>query len=165
MASTKDKISDTAESVRPYVERAVKDEEVRENVKSALAAARNIYDELIGARGVTYAATRMATDKDLQDSLRSALDDLREAAERVQGKDSHKGRNMTLLVTGIALGLLFNPVTGPSTRRWLSDLVLGKDEFGESGGNNSSPAGASSGSASTSSSGSGSGSGSGSTAS
>jgi hypothetical protein len=144
MASTKDKIADTADSVRPYVERAVKDEEVRENVKRALMAARNIYDELIGARGVTYAATRMATDKELQDSLRSALDDLREAADRVQGKDSHRGRNMTLLVTGIALGILFNPVTGPSTRRWLSDLVLGKDEFGEAGGSgsNSNPAAA-----------------------
>jgi hypothetical protein len=120
MASTKDKIADTADSVRPYVERAVKDEEVRENVKRALMAARSIYDELIGARGVTYAATRMATDKDLQDSLRSALDDLREAADRVQGKDSHKGRN------------------------WLSDQVLGKDEFGEAGGSgsNSNPAAA-----------------------
>jgi prophage DNA circulation protein len=133
MAKTRDRITDTAESVRPYVERAVKDEEVRENVKSALAAARNIYDELIGARGVTYAATRMATDKDLQDSLRAAVDDLRHAADRVQGKDTHTGRNVTLLVTGIALGLLFNPVTGPSTRRWLSDLVLGKDEFGDAG--------------------------------
>jgi hypothetical protein len=140
MASTKEKIADTADTVRPYVERAVKDEEVRENVKSALMAARNIYDELIGSRGMTYAATRMATDKDLQESLRSALDDLRSAADRVQGKDSHKGRNMALLVTGIALGILFNPVTGPSTRRWLSDLVLGKDEFGEAGGaTNSNP--------------------------
>jgi hypothetical protein len=144
MASTKDKISDTADTVRPYLERAVKDEEVRENVKSALLAARNIYDELIGSRGVTYAATRMATDKDLQESLRSAVDDLRSAADRVQGKDSHAGRNMTLLVTGIALGLLFNPVTGPSTRRWLSDLVLGKDEFGDATGNNSNPSPASS---------------------
>ena len=134
MAKTRDRITDTAENVRPYVERAVKDEEVRENVKSALAAARNIYDELIGARGVTYAATRMATDKDLQESLRSAIDDLRTAADRVQGKDAHTGRNVTLLVTGIALGLLFNPVTGPSTRRWLSDLVLGKDEFGDTAG-------------------------------
>ena len=77
----------------------------------------------------------MATDKDLQDSLRSAIDDLRRAADRVQGKDTHTGRNATLLVTGITLGLLFNPVTGPSTRRWLSDLVLGKDEFGDTTGN------------------------------
>jgi hypothetical protein len=131
MAKTRDRITDTAENVRPYVERAVKDEEVRENVKNAFAAARSIYDELIGARGVTYAATRMATDKQLQDSMRAAIDDLRRAADRVQGKDTHTGRNVTLLVTGIALGLLFNPVTGPSTRRWVSDMVLGKDEFGD----------------------------------
>lgn len=149
MAKTRDRITDTAENVRPYVERAVKDEEVRENVKSALMAARNIYDELIGGRGVTYAATRMATDKDIQESLRSAIDDLRSAADRVQGKDSHTGRNVTLLVTGIALGLLFNPVTGPSTRRWLSDLVLGKDEFGEAPGSNSNPAAPSSSSSSS----------------
>jgi prophage DNA circulation protein len=142
MANTRDRITDTAENVRPYVERAVKDEEVRENVKSALMAARNIYDELIGSRGVTYAATRMATDKDLQESLRAAIEDLRKAADRVQGKDTHTTRNVTLLVTGIALGLLFNPVTGPSTRRWLSDLVLGKDEFGDTAASsgNSNPA-------------------------
>ena len=35
MANTRDRITDTAENVRPYVERAVKDEEVRENVKNA----------------------------------------------------------------------------------------------------------------------------------
>jgi hypothetical protein len=140
MAKTRDRITDTAENVRPYVERAVKDDEVRESLKSALLAAREIYDELIGGRGVTYAATRMATDEDLQENLRSAVDDLRSAADRIRGRDSHTGRNVTLLVTGIALGLLFNPVTGPSTRRWLSDLILGKDEFGEASGNNSNPA-------------------------
>lgn len=137
MASTRDRITDTAENVRPYVERAIKDEQVRESVKNALAAGRQIYDELIGGRGVTYAATRMATDKDLQESLRDAVDELRSAADRVQGKDTHTGRNVLLLATGITIGLLFNPVTGPATRRWLSDLILGKDEFGDAAGGNS----------------------------
>jgi hypothetical protein len=137
MASKRERITDTAENVRPYVERAVKDEQVRESVKNAVAAARHIYDELLGGRGVTYAAARMATDKDLQESLREAVDDLRAAADRIQGKDSHTGRNVLLLVTGVAIGLFFNPVTGPATRRWLSDLVLGKDEFGEAAGGNS----------------------------
>jgi hypothetical protein len=32
---------------------------------------------------------------------------------------------------GIALGILFNPWTGPETRRWLKELVAGSDdEFG-----------------------------------
>src|SRR5688500_15518864 len=53
MLKSKDRISDRAEKARPYVERAFRDEHVRENVKSALAAARTVYDELLGGRGVT----------------------------------------------------------------------------------------------------------------
>ena len=109
MASTKDRISEA----RPYVERAVKDEEVRENVLAAFQVAREIYNELIGNRGVTTIAARVATDKDIQEKLREALDDLREAADHVQGKKDHSGRNTMLLITGITLGILFNPMTGP----------------------------------------------------
>jgi hypothetical protein len=32
-----------------------------------------------------------------------------------------------LLMTGIALGVLFNPATGPQTRDWLRKNVLGDD--------------------------------------
>ena len=111
--STKDKFSSKAGNVRPYVERAVGDAELRENVKTAFQAAREVYDELLGNRSVTTVATRVATDKEIQDKLREALDELRTAADRVQGKKEHSGRNATLLITGIALGILFNPVTGP----------------------------------------------------
>ena len=116
---------DTIATARPYVQRALEDEEVRENVKSAIAAAREIYDELIVGRRPSAMAARIATDQDIQDNLRSAIDDLKSAANRVQGKSEHTARNAVLLLTGIVLGLLFNPVTGPKTRGWLSDKVLG----------------------------------------
>jgi hypothetical protein len=123
MAKASDRIADA----KPYVTRALQDEEVRENVKSAIAAAREIYDELIGARRPSAVAARLATDEDIQENLRSAVDDLKKAASRVQGKsEAHSGRNVTLLLTGIALGLLFNPVTGPQTRAWLMDKILGE---------------------------------------
>jgi hypothetical protein len=132
MAKAKDKVTD----LKPYVTRAIQDEEVRENVKSAIAAAREIYDELLGGRSTTAVATRVATDKEIQESLKSAIEDLRKAASRVQGKKEHGTRNATLLIAGIALGILFNPVTGPATREWLANKVLGgEDDTSGSSGN------------------------------
>ena len=133
MAKAKDKLSDA----KPYVTRALQDEEVRENVKSAIAAAREIYDELVGGRRATAVATRVATDKEIQDNLKSAVDDLKKAANRVQGKQEHTGRNATLLLTGIVLGILFNPVTGPQTREWLSERLFGEGEEGSPPSGNS----------------------------
>src|SRR3954454_7538843 len=129
MAKTRERVSDAAGNVRPYVQRAISDDELRENVKAAFQTARELYDELIGNRSVTTVATRVATDREIQDKLRDAVDELRTAGNRVQGKKEHSGRNATLLVAGIALGVLFNPVTGPATRKWLADAVFGGDDF------------------------------------
>jgi hypothetical protein len=140
MAKTKDKVFDQAGNVKPYIERAMHDEDLRENVMSAFAAAKEVYDELIGNRGVTTVARRFATDTDIQENLKTALDELREAAARVQGRKDHGGRNTALLLAGITLGILFNPMTGPQTRKWLSDKLFGGgDEFtyeGSSGNSN-----------------------------
>jgi hypothetical protein len=139
MVKTKDKVIDQAGNVKPYIERAMKDEDLRDNVMTAFAAAKEVYDELIGNRGVTTVARRVATDKDMQDNLKRALDELRTAADRVQGKKDHGGRNSTLLLAGIMLGILFNPATGPQTRKWLSDKLFGaNDEFTYQGSGNSS---------------------------
>jgi len=139
MAKTKDKVIDQAGNVKPYIERAMKDEDLRDNVMTAFAAAKEVYDELIGNRGVTTVARRVATDKDMQDNLKHALDELRTAADRVQGKKDHSGRYSTLLLAGIMLGILFNPATGPQTRKWLSDKLFGaNDEFTYQGSGNSS---------------------------
>ena len=132
MANARDRIEDA----KPYVKRAIEDEALRENLRSAFATARGVYDELIANRGVAGVATKVATDQEIQDQLRSAIQDLRDAADRIQGHREHKGRNSTLLLTGIALGILFNPLTGPETRRWLKDKIFGEDEefgYGSSG--------------------------------
>src|SRR2546421_2806892 len=135
MAKTKDKVTDAAGNVKPYVERALRDEELRANVRNAYESARSVYDELLGNRGVAGFATRVATDKDIQSELRQTITELRKAADRVQGRAAHKSRNSGLLLLGIVLGLLFNPLTGAQTRKWLSDRLLGGgDDFTYQGG-------------------------------
>jgi len=138
MPKTTDKVSDAAATVKPYVERALHDEELRDNVRAAYDSARAIYDELIGNRGVSGAARKVATDKDLQDELRSAVTELRKAANRMRGEDTGKSRNSGMLIVAVALALVFNPITGPAIRKWLSKNVFGgSDDFTYQGGNGS----------------------------
>ena len=145
MLKTKDKVSDAAGNVKPYVDRALHDEELRANLRNAYVSARTIYDELIGKRGVSGVATRIATDKDIQDELRSTIDGLRKAADRVQGNAPKKSRNGGLLLLGIVLGILFNPLSGPATRKWLSSRAFGGgDDFTYQGGSGNGDNGSSS---------------------
>ena len=132
MAKTKERIYDTADTVRPYVDRAVNDQELRENLKEAFNSAREVYAELLGTRNLTSTASRVATDKDIQENLKRTVEELRKATDRIQGKEDHGTRNTLLLLTGITMGILFNPMTGPQTRKWLMERITGEssDDFG-----------------------------------
>src|SRR2546423_12272401 len=101
MAKAKERVAD----VKPYVKRAIQDEELRDNLRSAFATARDVYDELIGGRGVRGVASKGASDKDIQDQLRSALADLRSAADPTHGKEEHQGRTSSPPPAGVGPGL------------------------------------------------------------
>jgi len=131
MINTKDKVTDAASSARPYVERALRDKELRDNIRNAYISARAVYDELASRRKVSDAASRLAYDKDLQDELRNAVDELRNAAGRVQDvrrgslEAGRAGWNSLLLLAGIVLGILLNPITGPAVRRLIARKLFG----------------------------------------
>jgi hypothetical protein len=131
MAKTRDKVIFAAGSAKPYIDRALRDEEFRENLRTAFTAAREIYNELAPPRGVSSVAARVARDEEIRQNLRTAVSEVRLAADRLQRKESHTTRNVLLLLAGVVIGLFLNPYTGPETRRWARDRFArnGRDEF------------------------------------
>ena len=120
-----------ADSIKPYVERAMADEKLRGDIFRAFRTANDLYRELMSDRDQPVRiATRVATDDDVRDKLREAIDDLRSASDRLKGKPSHSGRNTVLLLVGITLGLLYNPITGPETRRFIREMLSGPSADG-----------------------------------
>ncbi|MBA3381847.1 MAG: hypothetical protein H0T97_08290 [Actinobacteria bacterium] len=138
MARTKD----TAEAVRPYVKRAIEDPELRDDLVAAFASARELYEKISKGEGVKGKAQNIS-GKDFQKELQELVNDLSDASDRIKGeKDGHKARNVILL-TGVTLGVLYNPWTGQATRDWIMERVSGGngdgfEEFGGSYGSESS---------------------------
>ena len=128
----RDRVNDAYEGARPYVERLARDDDLHEHIKNAYGSARKIYDELISPAGATGIAMKVARDKDVQDELRKAVEELRVAGKVLQKGESHTARYMTVLLTGNALGVPFNPVTGADTRKWVRERIFGPEEPFES---------------------------------
>src|SRR4249920_2840578 len=133
MAKSNLKVAPTVETLKPYLDRALNDKDFRDDLKEALAAAKQLYGPLVkDARGggAAKSASRLATDAKVQENLRKALEEFGKAAGTLKGKKkkSHTGRN-AMLLAGLIAGALYNPWSGPQTREWLMDKVAGDDDL------------------------------------
>jgi hypothetical protein len=130
MAKTKSPALST-DALKPYVQRAMTDPELREDLLAAFVAARSLYGQMAKSRGVKGKAEKVS-NKDFQKQLQTLVDDLSEASDKLQGKakKSHKARNRVILLTGVTLGVLYNPWTGEQTREWIMDRIAGGDGAG-----------------------------------
>jgi hypothetical protein len=131
MAKTKTPALST-DALKPYVQRAMTDPELREDLLAAFVAARSLYGQMAKSRGVKGKAEKVS-EKDFQKQIQFLVSDLSEASDKLQGKakrKSHKARNRVILLTGVTLGVLYNPWTGEQTREWIMDRVAGGDGAG-----------------------------------
>ncbi len=140
MAKTKEKPVLAVETLRPYVRRAMEDPELRDDLVAAFVAARGLYGQIAKGQGVKGKAERVS-DKDFQNELQGLVAEVSAASEKLQGKEKkgHKTRNRVILLTGVTLGVLYNPWTGQSTREWIMSRVAGEngdsfEEFAETFG-------------------------------
>jgi hypothetical protein len=131
MAKTKSPALST-DALKPYVQRAMTDPELREDLLAAFVAARGLYGQMAKGSGVKGKAEKVS-EKDFQKQLQSLVADLSEASEKLQGKakkKGHKARNRVILLTGVTLGVLYNPWTGEQTREWIMSRIAGEDGGG-----------------------------------
>jgi hypothetical protein len=152
MTKTKEKPAAVADALRPYVKRAMEDPELRDDLLAALVAARSLYGQIARGDGVKGKAEKVS-DKKFQKELQDLVEEVSDATDRLRegakGK-THKARNRVILLTGVTLGVLYNPWTGAQTREWIMSRVAGEnglddfpDEFSSEGiseaGNGSDP--------------------------
>lgn len=122
MADVKTAVS----AATPVVRKLATDEDFRKTVVGAYVAARSIYDEVGDDKKMKSLAGKIATDPKLQKELSKQLKSVQKSAKKAT-KGSHKKRN-ALILAGITVGLLYNPATGPDTRRWLKEKISGRDD-------------------------------------
>ena len=127
MAKTKASPALSSDTLKPYVQRAMTDPELREDLLAAFVAARSIYGQMAKGRGIKGKAEKVS-EKDFQKQLQHLVDDLSEASDKLKGKAKKKGhrtRNRIVLLTGVTLGVLYNPWTGQATRDWIMEQIAG----------------------------------------
>jgi hypothetical protein len=132
MAKTKTSPALSTETLKPYVQRAMTDPELREDLLAAFVAARSIYGQMAKGRGIKGKAEKVS-EKDFQKQLQRLVDDLSEASDKLKGapkRKGHKTRNRIILLTGVTLGVLYNPWTGHATRDWIMGQISGNDGQG-----------------------------------
>ena len=107
----------------PYVRRLIEDEDLRNSVKDAFEAARDAYVRLSSNGSVVDTAI---DDKKVHKDLKTAAENLRDASNRIRGKqESHRlGRLLLIAFVGAILAIIISE----DLRKALLDKVFGAEE-------------------------------------
>ena len=107
----------------PYLRRLMEDEELRDSVRDAFEAARDAYARLSSNGNVIDTAI---DDKKLHRDLKDTAENLRDASNRLRGKEKerHWGR---LIMIGLA-GALLAIILSEDIRKAVLDKLFGAEE-------------------------------------
>lgn len=111
---------------KPILERLLYDDDLRDNIRVFIEAARKIADE-IGDESPDKIVTRLWDDDKLRKQVEAAAGAVQQGNKRVRGEKVRGGggggKLLFLLISG-AIGFLFlNPKTGPEARRVLGEAI------------------------------------------
>jgi hypothetical protein len=109
----------------PYVERLIEDEELRENLRTALESARQAYERIADGRG----PQAIMDDKKTQRQLKAAAGSLRDAAEALRGAGrKRRRRRRGVLVLLVVAGAGAAVAANEGMRKKALDLLFGAEE-------------------------------------
>jgi hypothetical protein len=107
----------------PYLRRLMEDEELRDSVRTAFDAAKDAYERLSRNGSVIDTAI---DDKKVHKDLKKTAENLRDASNRLRGKEKkrHWGRIIVVGLAGAALAL----VLSEGLRKAVLDKLFGAEE-------------------------------------
>jgi len=107
----------------PYLRRIVEDEDLRDSVVTAFDAARDAYDRLSSNGSVLDTAI---DDKKVHKDLKLAAENLRDASNRLRGKQRQRrwGRLLLIGIAGAVLALALSE----GLRKAVLDALFGAEE-------------------------------------
>jgi len=122
----KEKASGAYESARPYVQRLIEDEELRDNLREAYEAGRNAYERASGDKK----PSALLDDKRLQRDLKSASESLRAASEalREPEKRPSSGHPFIKLLFIAFIGAVLAIALSEDLRKAVLDQLFGAEE-------------------------------------
>lgn len=110
----------------PYVQRVIEDEDLRDNVRDALDAARDAYDRLSSAKAPHKA---ILEDKKLQQNLQDAAVSLRDAGQSLKdGPKKRKSGGLGKLLLVALVGAALAVGLSEGLRNKVLDTLFGKEE-------------------------------------
>jgi hypothetical protein len=114
-----------AETARPYVQRLIEDEELRDNLREAYEAGRHAYERASGAKR----PSDVLEDKKLQKDLRNASESLRAASEALREPQKTSGGHGFLKLLLIAfIGAIIALAVSEDLRKKVLDQLFGAEE-------------------------------------
>lgn len=118
--------SAAVETGKPYVQRVIQDEDLRDNVRTAFDAAQDAYKRLSNGKSPQKA---LLDDKKLQKDLKQAASALRDAGQALSEGPKRKKKGgvggallLVLVGAGVAVGV------SESLRSKVLDALFGKEE-------------------------------------
>ena len=107
----------------PYLRRIVEDEDLRDSVVTAFESARDAYERLSANGNVV---DTMIDDKKVHKDLKEAAENLRDASNRLRGKqrERHWGRIILIVIAGAVLALALSE----DLRKAVLDALFGAEE-------------------------------------